>query len=955
MKSWKTPTPEQVKRAIRLMPKREQQVHFLDKLENPLWVEPLQEEGFFKNPPAPQPREDGTVTLLLWPESRYLARMASHEPETVAKIILNMRETKNPRVQEDFLDAALAMPASIAARMVPHATRWLKSPYQLLLPDKLAQLVQKLAKEGENQAALKSADALLELTHEKRGRVELDDGSCWDLGTKVQPRLEEWQYEQILRRVMPPLLDRDPRGALKLLCDKLEEAIGLECAGESLEAGEDYSYIWRPAIEPHNQNLGMESKDYLVDFIRDGSVKAVAQGGKLAADVLNALHARKYKVFIRILLHVLREVPGADPLKVEVLLKDREMLSDLTVWHEFHLLLKQEFQNLTSGAQSAILRNIEQGPAQIHGDSEEDRQRGIRIWQLEHLTPIAEFLSDEWAEKHRSLVAELGEPEHPEFPVGRGGSWVGPTSPRTAEQLEQMNDEELTTFLRSWRPSDDWRSPTPRGLERTLGEVVLRNPQRSATLANDFQMDIDPTYIGGLLSGLSRACKDGKQFDWEPAVRLCAYVSHQDTRYRPLHADPFHADQDWGPSRQEAARLLAQGLQSGAAEIPFKLRSDVWNGLEPLAEDPDPTPDHEQKYGGENMSPHQLAINTVRGCAVQAVILYALWCLRNLHPEEKDGRQRAILSELPEVRRLLERHLAPEFEPSAAVKSTYGRFLPWLVLLDREWVREWLPKIFPDAADLAHLRQAVWDTYVIFCEPYDGMLELLSEEYRVAVKRLGEEHSRQRHAQDVQIRLGQHLVTFYLRGEISLTDKDSILREYFALAPAETRARVVRSFGVNLKRMTQVTSKRIIERLRALWEFRLESVERSSDTGSCQEEFIEFGDWFASGAFDEGWSLKALERTLGKTGGWIIDGKAVCQRLGALASTHPRMVMTVVRPMLRAGAERRVIQWWCDHLKLMLKAVLSSSDEQARVEAREAINALGAMGIHQFRDLLKQE
>src|SRR5437870_2534906 len=137
MKSWKIPTTRDVERAVGSLGQPAHIRYFFDRLKNPEWIEPLYQKGFFRNPPSPtEDKERGTVGFPLWPESRYLARMAAEAPAKVCDVILAVPETRNVRVQEDFVDAALAMPADIAERLVSQALKWIRLPYHLLLPEK---------------------------------------------------------------------------------------------------------------------------------------------------------------------------------------------------------------------------------------------------------------------------------------------------------------------------------------------------------------------------------------------------------------------------------------------------------------------------------------------------------------------------------------------------------------------------------------------------------------------------------------------------------------------------------------------------------------------------------------------------------------------------------------------------------------------------------------------------
>jgi len=49
------------------------------------WLRPLEQEGFFKHPPSII-HENDSIYFPIWPESRYLARIAKQKPEEVLKI-----------------------------------------------------------------------------------------------------------------------------------------------------------------------------------------------------------------------------------------------------------------------------------------------------------------------------------------------------------------------------------------------------------------------------------------------------------------------------------------------------------------------------------------------------------------------------------------------------------------------------------------------------------------------------------------------------------------------------------------------------------------------------------------------------------------------------------------------------------------------------------------------------
>jgi hypothetical protein len=113
------------------------------------------------------------------------------------------------------------------------------------------------------------------------------------------------------------------------------------------------------------------------------------------------------------------------------------------------------------------------------------------------------------------------------------------------------------------------------------------------------------------------------------------------------------------------------------------------------------------------MDPATLSINTTRGQAMHAAVRYALWVRRHIE-KTPEGKERIAhgFKEMAEVREVLEAHLDPTLDPSLAIRSVYGQWFPWLVLLDPQWASAHVPNIFPQNKPLRDLRDAAWDTSV---------------------------------------------------------------------------------------------------------------------------------------------------------------------------------------------------------------------------------------------------
>src|SRR5574341_335992 len=397
MKSWKRPTSKQVGEAVALLTKTEHVRYFFEKLQNPKWLKPLREQGLFRRPPKPD-EKDGYISFPGWAQSRYLARASEEQPkealETIRQIArLNIR---NARVQMDLVDAALKMPAEYAAQNVPLTVRWVKDGAYLALPDKLGELMARLAREGERDAAFELADVLLEVKRPRGGTREMRG-----LGIRpdAQPLFHSYEFEEILKNYAPTLVESDGLGALQLLCGKLQKCLLIRIGSRKSDITEDYSHIWRPSIEDHAENH-RDIKDTLTNAVRDAAEWILRNDPRKARQVLDIIEGHGFKIFRRIALFLLRRYPAVDPQRLAARLVDKLNFDDPGIRPEYHMLLHEAFPGLSKRKQQNILRWLEEGPdlddyrrwvSSVRGTpaTDEEAENYKQRWQRNRLASIS--------------------------------------------------------------------------------------------------------------------------------------------------------------------------------------------------------------------------------------------------------------------------------------------------------------------------------------------------------------------------------------------------------------------------------------------------------------------------------------------------------------------------------------------------------------------------------------
>lgn len=624
--------------------------YFFSRLKSPLWLAPLKKAGFFKEVPHPI-RDERGVAFPPWPAGEYLERVAAAVPEVAHRALMEVPETENMQVHCNLAGTAILLSPNLAAEWARKEAKWIARKNHLFfgLPRELGKLVSYLASGGEVDAALQLAQSLLTVLPDPDVEKKTEEGAWFVLEPRA--RFDLWEYEQILRTDVPDLVNAAGIHAFALICGALDRAIGFSQRSD-LTPPEDFSYVWRPAIEDHGQNLNLGLKQVLVTAVRDAAVQLVKNNLIPVIELVRALEERgqRRRIFSRIALYLLQMFPEKAPEAVAQRLTRHELFDDHGFRHEYFLLVQKCFGRLSTEQQSVILGWVDKGPDiesykkwrkedSGHEITDEEAVRYRGYWQLERMKPMEAYLEGEWKKHYSGLLAELGSPDHPEFSSYTSGGIVGPTSPATDEELGKMNIEDLVAYLKSWQPPDDaLHNPSQEGLGRQISSLVAARPNYYSENALQFELE-EPTYVRSFLQGLWDAVKQGRSFKWEHVLMLCKWAVEHPRDIPGRTPQPFlEQDIDWGAARTAIARLLSDGFQSDKNPPPYSFRSLIWEILGVLAGDPEPDPKNEQYYvgggiqkeyegTGMNVSgydPVTYAMNTVRGEAMSCVIKYAL-------------------------------------------------------------------------------------------------------------------------------------------------------------------------------------------------------------------------------------------------------------------------------------------------------------------------------------------
>lgn len=892
--------------------------YFFESISSPEWITPLAERSFFRTPPAAI-HEGEWVRYPSWPELDYLVRMAPQRPDLVGELLLRIDETDNARVRGGIVTAAIALPAPASAAVAERVRGWVENDQRFLDFSALARLVEHLAEIGARTDALALSRALLAPIAGPSGGVG-----------RLRARASDWEYERSVALVAASLGRMGGEDGLNLFCDLLQSAIDATHLG--VEPPSDGSIHLRPAIEPHQQNqFHDEVLGVLVDATRDIALRQVDGDPDLLLDVVRLLESRPWRIFHRIALHVLRfHVPDATPAVRERLL-NRELMADLDLHHEFWLLARDALPRIAVDDQEILLDQLQE----VSKMRSDDPLRAL-AWEFRCLSVLKDVATGPVLARYVALRDEMSvDFDHPEFLSHMSSGWVGPTSPIDIEDLRRMSAEDLMGFLSSWSPSGDWMAPSPEGLSRDVQQMVATEPDRFAGVLASVRT-LDPTYVRGIIAGWREAVRESVPLDWRSALDLCHWVVTQPHDIES--ATPASEDRDpgWSWARRTCTDLLSAGLETGPCEIPVEYRTIVWATIDLLVDDPDPTPEHEATFGGSNMDPPTLALNTVRGSAIHCVVRYALWLYR---ADETNGL-------VSEARAVLEARLEPSRDPSAAVRSVYGQWLPWLILMDETWVRDHLSRILPADPAEAELRSAAWNAYILFCQPFDRSLRVLYAQYLVAATALRDEPAEDGGRDRPESRLAEHLAVFVLRGTIDTDDK--LFVTYLAASTPAYREHLLAFVGRALGEDGDIDPL-VLERAKELWAGRLDAV--GQDPRSDRKELEAFGWWMSSSKLGADWRVAQLVTTLTLTAGRIDLSHSVLEQLAVLAPMHPAESVEATRRIVEADREGWEVAGSRDSIRQIIESAIASDSDESVQASRGLVHLLGAKGHRDFRDL----
>jgi hypothetical protein len=957
--------------------------YFFERLQYPNWLEPLASAGYFRAPPPPDINSTrNTIGFPHWMAMSFLARIAPIRPARVAEIVASIPETENVRVSAQLIEVILALPSEERVALAPRVQRWVPGLATYHWGDHVPRLALALLHDGAVDAAFALTESIL----------GLPEG--WS--TTPSPYTPSYYGGErgrtgLLREaggtLLPALCRQAPVRTLSLVAGALDYYVGrlpddASRAGDAPEGLGDYSCLWADDL---GEREGIDASDlrvFLVHVVREGVRRVGVETPAMLSDVIAILRQRGARVLRRIELAVLAELlasqeeavmASALPLALERL-TSRGILVESDLDAEVGDLLKSAFPLATDVERRRVLDAL-MPPDFGWMESPDNVTRRQAQWRRDRLALISGVLPSRERGELTALIRSEGEPDPLHQSRGMVESSSGRPSPLDGAAIRSMDLEELLGFLTSWAPRVGFHEPSREGLAHHIESLATEDPAEHSTWAPRF-IGQHPVYVGALLDGFRAAARTERRFPWANVFALIEWAVNEQVPSDDM-SDRGDLDQsyDWRQVRRSAADLMgmALGRQKGADAPPYEERDRLWRIIASIAEDVNPSPAYETRWGGPNMDPSTLAINSVRPEAIDAAIRFAYWSAQ--HHAESAGAVKDVLAGEPCVASLLDRHLDPARDPSMAVRAAIGRWLTPLARTDGAWVASHMETLLPSKPEHQALRDALWEAFTQWSQPHPDALPILEGEYRRSIDQLTAadrvEAPTKRDGERPRDRLAEHIVALYWWGAITLDEPDNLVYYLFRHADVRRREHALQHLGFSLFHLQGPIDALSLARLQQLWDWRATELFQALEAGrgvvdggevtndevlapdqACRE-LKQFGLWFASKAFAREWALEWLSRVLSACGNVNLD-HAVVEHLVELAPLEPMRVASCVLAVdFTGGGEPWSVHSWLEHLATILRPALTSDDPAISRVGREAVNRVVAAGYVEHRTLLQ--
>lgn len=951
------PSKGDIEKAVSFIKNLSQYEYFFKNLKNPNWLELLDEFGIFDNTPKLGERSI---------EPLFLLKVAKAKPEKVLEIIKKHKETDHPGAQINYIKCLIEMPIEYSIQMIKPIKKWINSlkEYTPSLYYTLINFIQKLIEESKEKELfdlissvfaikkdiLDHDEKVERILNERWKQVDKNNYNIYEiyddqLNLKMQEEFQSFLYEDLIKKILPSLMEKYPIKTLNLFLVKLRIANILFLKNQNNITLEDYSLVWFNNLD--KEPIGKNFRIVLANIVKDILLDIGKNHQHQFSEAIIELRKNNYLIFRRLEFYIYNIFPELSVNYLKEIDFVIDFFKDIDKNPELYKLVEQHFSQFPKKTQEKYLNYIIEGAREQEKYWKENHpeipleevKEYVRDWQKRKTKPIRNYLESAFME---TLGIEFQDLERIKL-FEDTGVIFGDNSPISANEIKNMSIDDISSFLDNY---DDKGGIgfSKIGLGRTLRDNIKERPKEMIGL---FQKSLEHPkmhkYISFIIDGFSLTLKEGKNVDISILLSLFERILKNEIK---ISEEPiFLKENTIRDIKKSIADFFYDNLNRDS--IPIELYKKIWELISLLLKEEDLTKEIEISNIKKNWMPRDMCLNSIRGVATELVFVYLSW-IKNFNSEKINSKEIDVSKLIKEVFLVLESLLEDSLYTTRYI---FGMNLNFLSSIDINWVQTNLLKIFPTNKDNLDYFEVIWAGFLDFNSIVFTVFRVLRPLYEYAINIMNNESVLISFSQE---QLAKHLMVLYIYGIESLEEEASLINQFFKISDINARRSAIRSIGVHLEQYTDEEDfENIKERLMKLMEDRIEKA-KMEDFEDFKIELYGFLFWFRNSIFDKKWMIHKFLEVLRFLDGSIHVFHDIVDILGDYVKDFPIQVLECLDLIIKSELKTGYLIYEEKYTSL-LKKLLENENTEIKQNTVNLINYLIKLNFHNFNVLLKED